>query len=409
MEELFEYVLDRYRFKPQKVSNQNSLYQVICYQIPKAIKEIIGERSDIKVFGSMGKGNMCRCPWVALLKKEITTSTKEGIYLVYLFRADMQGFYLSLNQGITYFNERYGRKKYEAAKEVASYFQKEITNSSFSKEEIDLVSPRGDLGYGYMKTNVLSKFYPIHHFKNEELIRDLQEFLNIYDDLTKHFLTNRYEEIVEQVLDYIHLEEGEKFHQFHLSSEDAIKKINVAINPNHELMPREVKVSLQEVEPKAEISHAYKALESKANLSKIDYLSRAAKDAKIGLRGEELVLEFERNRLMELGRLDLADKITWISQRSDAFGYDIESFDEIDEKWQKIQIEVKSTESRVDREFPVTLKEVNTSIEKRKTYFVYRVYDIASISPKLYRVKGAIEDHFELNPITFMARYVGKK
>ena len=36
------------------------------------------------------------------MDKNITQSTQYGLYMVYLFKSDMTGFYLSLNQGITF-------------------------------------------------------------------------------------------------------------------------------------------------------------------------------------------------------------------------------------------------------------------------------------------------------------------
>ena len=43
------------------------------------------------------------------MNKNITQSTQYGLYMVYLFKGDMTGFYLSLNQGITFFEKEYGK------------------------------------------------------------------------------------------------------------------------------------------------------------------------------------------------------------------------------------------------------------------------------------------------------------
>ena len=52
----------------------------------------------------------------------------------------------------------------------------------------------------------------------------------------------------------------------------------------------------------------------------------------------------KKKRLDELGRTDIANKISWVSQDSDSYGYDIESFDIDDEgKEYPIKIEVKTT------------------------------------------------------------------
>lgn len=50
----------------------------------------------------------------------------------------------------------------------------------------------------------------------------------------------------------------------------------------------------------------------------------------IGDIGEEIALVFEKNRLLKLGRIDLADKIEHIAKtKRDGFGYDILSYDVI--------------------------------------------------------------------------------
>ncbi|MGR6837481.1 MrcB family domain-containing protein [Syntrophomonas erecta] len=50
---------------------------------------------------SVGQGNWARIPWIAFLDSRITNTTQKGIYVVYLFREDMEGLYLTLNQGVT--------------------------------------------------------------------------------------------------------------------------------------------------------------------------------------------------------------------------------------------------------------------------------------------------------------------
>ncbi len=40
-------------------------------------------------------------PWVAILDPDQTKTAQEGIYIVYLYSADLSRLYLSLNQGFT--------------------------------------------------------------------------------------------------------------------------------------------------------------------------------------------------------------------------------------------------------------------------------------------------------------------
>lgn len=48
-------------------------------------------------------------------------------------------------------------------------------------------------------------------------------------------------------------------------------------------------------------------------------------------------------------------------------------------------------------------------IRKKGHYCVFRIYDVKSENPSFYKVFGKIEDNFDLDPVTYMARYVGKK
>ena len=136
---------------------------------------------------------------------------------------------------------------------------------------------------------------------------------------------------------------------------------------------------------------------------KIDYIQKAKNDQLIGLKGEELVLYYEKNRLDEIGRTDLANKISWVSQDSDSYGYDIESFDIDDEgKEYPIKIEVKTTTAE-DGPFYLSHNELVTSKKYGNNYRLYRVYDIKE-SPKVYKLVGDLEKRVTLEPLTFKAK-----
>ena len=89
------------------------IYDVINKKIPKALTDYIHDDTYL-VNGSVGKGLATRTPWIAILDKEITTSTREGIYIVFLFSSDYKNVYLTLNQGTTVpgsFGPRLGKKE----------------------------------------------------------------------------------------------------------------------------------------------------------------------------------------------------------------------------------------------------------------------------------------------------------
>lgn len=74
-------------------------------------------------------------------------------------------------------------------------------------------------------------------------------------------------------------------------------------------------------------------------------------------------------------------------------------------KIKKIYIEVKTTVNQLDVDFQVSRNELETSNFKKETYCLFRIYDAKNINPKFYKVYGKLEDHFELDPVTFMAHY----
>ena len=391
--QLFNKVMESFQSSSSKVDSGSEIYKLVCRELPRLITKELNKDS-YEVIGSIGKGNRTDYPWVSILNTRVTTTTQKGIYIVFLFKKDMSGFYLSLNQGITFFANKYKKKKYSKAVLVADYFQQEITDTSFFTAPIDLGGKKGDLGYGYCKTNIISKYYQKGNFTDEMLIADLSELSGIYDVIVSHMGNDTYDSVIEKVLD----SEDTDF----IILPDAIEEIREVVDPNRE-MPRDFVRKLIEVD-RPEVSKHYKKISAPSN-KKTDYLKKAQNDLKYGLMGEELVLEFEKNRLTTLGEIEAANSIKWASKFSDSYGYDIQSFDVIDGKLMPIQIEVKTTPSPVDVDFYVSINELERSKELKDTYFVYRVYDVNAMFPKIYRAQGEIESNFSLDPVTFRARY----
>lgn len=73
-------------------------------RIPRLLNDYL---SDItyKVKGSVGAGRATKTPWIAILDKDITTTTREGVYIVFLFSSDCKNVYITLNQGTTQPNQ----------------------------------------------------------------------------------------------------------------------------------------------------------------------------------------------------------------------------------------------------------------------------------------------------------------
>lgn len=197
--EVFRYILDNYINEYNKVDSNSNIYNALIRQLPAKLREYIN-RDDLIVKGSMGQGNKSDYPWVAILNKKVNRTTQKGIYLVYLFKKDMSGFYLSLNQGITHFEKVYKRKKYDYAVKVSKYFKSQISDLIFVDDNVVLGDSKHDLGYGYSKTSVIAKYYPINNFNDEILENDLKQLISIYDLIVKHMETSDYDEIIRNVL-----------------------------------------------------------------------------------------------------------------------------------------------------------------------------------------------------------------
>ena len=76
------------------------VYKLITSVIPAEIASYLNDDNYL-VYGSIGKGLATKTPWIAILDKDITTSTREGVYIVFLFSSDYKHIYLTLNQGTT--------------------------------------------------------------------------------------------------------------------------------------------------------------------------------------------------------------------------------------------------------------------------------------------------------------------
>ena len=68
-------------------------------------------RSDLLVTVSVGQGNWATVPWIALLNSNVTTSTQEGIYVVFLIATDLNRIFLTLNQGTTNLVNNLGQRE----------------------------------------------------------------------------------------------------------------------------------------------------------------------------------------------------------------------------------------------------------------------------------------------------------
>jgi Domain of unknown function (DUF3883) len=135
---------------------------------------------------------------------------------------------------------------------------------------------------------------------------------------------------------------------------------------------------------------------------KFNPVERDFRNRKLGREGEELVLHFERERLKQRDRSDLAKKIRWISEEDgDGAGYDILSFDE---NGKERFLEVKTTVGADTTPFYITRNELSLSSERPEAFRLCRVFDF-SIRPRMFELAPPLTNFIHLSPLSYEASF----
>jgi hypothetical protein len=133
---------------------------------------------------------------------------------------------------------------------------------------------------------------------------------------------------------------------------------------------------------------------------KFDPALRDQLNRSLGLAGEQLIYEREKQLLIDWGRVDLAKKVRWVSQEDgDGAGYDIKSYDPTGaERW----IEVKTTRGGSTTPFYLTSNENEVARERPDAFRLYRLHDFSQ-TPGLFTLTPPLEAVLQLEALTFRA------
>lgn len=143
----------------------------------------------------------------------------------------------------------------------------------------------------------------------------------------------------------------------------------------------------------------------KSKTRKVDYIKINKSKEKVGFDSEELVYNLEKKKLIENNEENLANEVIWESKENgDGAGYDIKSFEKINGKYVEIYIEVKGTNKGINEPFDISKNEIDASNKYKERYYIYRISNIYSNNPKLYKINGRIEENFELEATSYKAR-----
>jgi hypothetical protein len=150
---------------------------------------------------------------------------------------------------------------------------------------------------------------------------------------------------------------GPKFHDFAESSRVFSGKIDFA--------------KIKDEPPKHNAIVSEPRLFYSKNPVKINFLELEQKNSELGIKGEDLIVNYEKWRLKSLGKQNLAEQIAWIAQIDDNAGFDIlsKNTDGTDR-----YIEVKTT--KLSKETPIyfSKNEYEFSKKNSENYYLYRVF-----------------------------------
>jgi hypothetical protein len=136
---------------------------------------------------------------------------------------------------------------------------------------------------------------------------------------------------------------------------------------------------------------------------KYDFLKKHKTQNILGLYGELMVLNSEKNLLKKNKRVDLSEKVEHVSLYGDGLGYDILSYD----IYGNVKyIEVKTTSYENDTTFFISENELEFSRQNDSNYYLYRVYElnINKNNGKYFFIKGNLYDKLILKPRDFAVK-----
>ncbi len=184
MEKILKEPIENYLIQKSKGFGGNELAAKFRHDFPDELEKVLTDKTRYITEGSPGKGQWTDCPWIAILDTLITDTPQKGYYPVFIFKSDMTGVYLSLNQGVTDVIENYKKEAKEVLKLRAEDFRAKLEyDKTEFLTEIDLKSKTTNARH-YQAGNIISKYYSSENLPSSaELRADVIQFLKFYENL----------------------------------------------------------------------------------------------------------------------------------------------------------------------------------------------------------------------------------
>jgi hypothetical protein len=188
-------ILEKYNMAQKQNFTGHPIATIIRHDFPDYLENLVDTPNDYIFVGSPGRGMWTFSPWIGVLDKKVTSSVQRGYYIVYLFREDMKGVYLSLNQGMRKILEKNSEEKTnEILKLRANEFRNKLQYKPKKEllEDIDLGVIKSSYGPYYESGNIFAKYYPLTKIPSEDiLIEDFNLFLDLYHMLANNQISNK--------------------------------------------------------------------------------------------------------------------------------------------------------------------------------------------------------------------------
>jgi hypothetical protein len=174
------YIMNNYVSAKAKPFGGNALGSYVRNDVPKEFQKLPCLNDKYVVTGSVGQGNWASVPWVAIMNKEITTSTQRGYYIVYLFSEDMSRLYLTLAQGVT---ETTREDMLKRKQEIRDHVEMRTS----VKKDNDLYLGESSKAKGYALSTAAYIEYHKEEMPSEgDIVKDLESMLSYYERYIDH-------------------------------------------------------------------------------------------------------------------------------------------------------------------------------------------------------------------------------
>jgi hypothetical protein len=186
LREILKRILTDWPNAIREAFTNHPLAHVIRQELREAISSILAEEfPNYIISGSAGAGNWANVPWLVILNPAISKTAQDGIDIVYLFRADGTGVYLSINQGTTIPQKKYGKAQADTrASNLVNQIRAEVAGlAEWGEQQIDLRSSTA-LGKSYENPNIAARFYPLDALPSEAQLKiDLMTAMKFYEEI----------------------------------------------------------------------------------------------------------------------------------------------------------------------------------------------------------------------------------